>query len=161
MSSNPVPTQSPSPFQSFSYPSCLNLSIVQHKCLSCSNVFQTLFTFFTSGESSPHIVALQDIPLWKNCPPVVRNYKGFFPPAPDSYKRRVATYVHERLSSVISILPLVFERGDLMALNSHSPRDFLILLIICFACTMPTLSLVATIGQFLPLIYSPNMTFGH
>jgi len=73
-------------------------------------------------ESSPHIVALQDIPLWRNCPPVFRNYKCFFPPATDSYKPRVATYVHERLLSVISILPLFFERGDLIAVNFHSPE---------------------------------------
>jgi len=122
MSTSPVPTQSPSPSQSFHYPGCLNLSIVQHNCLGSSNVFQTLFSFFTSVESSPHIVALQDIPLWRNCPPVFRNYKCFFPPATDSYKPRVATYVHERLLSVISILPLFFERGDLMAVNFHSPE---------------------------------------
>ena len=84
--------------------------------------FQTLFSFFTSVESSSHIVALQDIPLWRNCPPVFRNYKCFFPPATDSYKPRVATYVHERFLSVISILPLFCERGDLMAVNFHSPE---------------------------------------
>ena len=120
MSRSPAPTQTPSPSQSFHYPGCLNLSIVQHNCLSSSNVFQTLFSFFTSVESSPHIVALQDIPLWRNCPPVFRNYKCFFPPATDNYKPRVATYVHERLFSVISILTLFFERGDLMAVNFHS-----------------------------------------
>jgi len=122
MSTSPVPTQSPSPSQSFHYPGCLNLSIVQHTCLGSSNLFQTLFSFFTSVESSPHIVTLQDIPLWRNCPPVCRNYKCFFPPATDSYKPRVATYVHEWLLSVISILPLFFERGDLMAVNFHSPE---------------------------------------
>jgi len=122
MSTSPAPTQSPSPSQSFHYPGCLNLSIVQHNCLGSSNVFQTLFSFFTSVESFPHIVALQDIPLWSNCPPVFRNYQCFFPPATDSYKPRVATYVHERLLSVISILPLFFERGDLMAVNFHSPE---------------------------------------
>jgi len=122
MSTSPAPTQSPSPSQSFHYPGCLNLSIVQHNCLGTSNVFQTLFSFFTSVESSPHIVALQDIPLWRNCPPVFRNYKCFFPPATDSYKPRVATYFQERLLSVISILPLFFERGDLMAVNLDSPE---------------------------------------
>jgi len=122
MSTCPAPTQSPSPSQSFHYPGCLNLSIVQHNCLGSSNVFQTLFSFFTSVESSPHIVALQDIPLWRNCPPVFRNYKCFFPPATESNKPRVATYVHERLLSVISILPFFFERGDLMAVNFHSPQ---------------------------------------
>jgi len=122
MSTSTAPTQSSSPSQSFHYPGCLILSIIQHNCLGSSNVFQTLFSFFTSVESSPHIVALQDIPLWRNCPPVFRNYKCFFPPATDSYKPRVATYVHERLLSVISILPLFFERGDLMAVNFHSPE---------------------------------------
>jgi len=122
MSTSPAPTQSPSPSQSFHYPACLNLSIVQHNCLSSSNVFQTLFSFFASVESSPHIVALQDIPLRRNCPPVFCNYKCFFPPATDSYKPHVATYVHERLLSVISILPLFFERDDLMAVNFHSPE---------------------------------------
>jgi len=67
-------------------------------------------------------VALQDIPLWRNCSPVFRNYKSFFTPATDSYKPRVATYVHKRLFSVISILPLFFERGDLMGVNFHSPE---------------------------------------
>jgi len=67
-------------------------------------------------------VALQDIPLWRNCPAVFRNYECFFPPATDSYQPRAATYVHERLLRVISILPLFFERGDLMAVNFHSPE---------------------------------------
>ena len=67
-------------------------------------------------------MALQDIPLWRNCPPVCPNYKCFFPPAADSYNARVATYVHERLLSVISILPLFFERGDLIGVNFHSPE---------------------------------------
>jgi len=120
MSSNPDLTQSPPLSQSFHYPGCLNLSIVQHNCLGSSNVFQTLFSFFALVESSSHIVALQDIPLWRNCPPVFRNYKCFFPPATDSYKPRVATYVHERLLSVIHILPLFVERGELMAVNFHS-----------------------------------------
>jgi len=122
MSRSPAPTQSPSPSQSFHYPGCLNLSIVEHNCLGSSNLFQTLFSFFTSVESSPHIVALQDIPLWRNCPPLFRNYKCVFPAATNSYKPRVATYVHERLLSVISILPLFFERGDVMAVNFHSPE---------------------------------------
>jgi len=122
MSSSPSPTQSPPPSQFFHYPGCLNLSIVQHNCLGSSNVFQTLFSFSTLVESSPYIVALQDIPLWRNCPPVFRNYKCFFPPATDSYKPRVATYVDERLLTVISVLPLFFERGDLVAVNFHSPE---------------------------------------
>ena len=94
MSTSSTPTQSSSPSQSFHYPECLNLAIVQDNCLGSSNDFQTLFSFVTSVESSPHIVALQDIPLWKNCPPVFRNYKCFFPSATDSYKPREATYVH-------------------------------------------------------------------
>jgi len=84
--------------------------------------FRLFLVFFTSVESSPHIVALQDVPLERNCPPVFLNYKCFFPPATDSYKPRVATYVHERLLAVISVLPLFFERGDLMAVNFHSPE---------------------------------------
>jgi len=71
-------------------------------------------------------VALQDIPLWRNCPPVFRNYKCFFPPATDNYKPQVATYVHERLLSVSSILPLFFERGDLKAVNLHSPEGLFV-----------------------------------
>jgi len=84
--------------------------------------FKFFLVFFTSIESSPHIGALQDIPLWRNCLPVFRNYKCFLPPATDRYKPRVATYVHERLLSVISILPLFFETGHLMAVNFHSPE---------------------------------------
>jgi len=122
MSSNPNPTHSSSPFQSAHYPDSLNLSIVQHNCLSSSNIFQTLLSFFTSVESSPHIVALQDIPLWRNSPPVFRNYKCFFPPAPDGYKPPVPVYVYEKLVNVISILPMFFARGDLMAVNLHSPE---------------------------------------
>jgi len=85
-------------------------------------LFKLFSSFFTSVESSPHIVALPDIPLWRNCPSVFRNYKCFFPPATDSNNPRVPTYVHERLLSVISILPLFCERGDLMAVNFHSPE---------------------------------------
>jgi len=122
MSSSPSPTQSPPPSQFFHHRGCLNLSIVQHNCLGSSNLFQTLFTLFTLVESSPHNVALQDIPLWTNCFPGFRNYQCFFPPATDSYKPRVATYVHERLLTVISDLPLFFERGDLIAVYVHSPE---------------------------------------
>jgi len=84
--------------------------------------FKLYLVFFTLVESSPHIVALQDIPLCRNCPPVFRTYKCFFPPATETYKPRVGTHDHERLLSVISILPLCFERGDLMAVNLHSPE---------------------------------------
>jgi len=66
-------------------------------------------------------VALQDIPFWKNCPPVFHIYKGVFPHAPDSYTPWVATNIHKWLLGVISILPLFFEKGDLMAENFHSP----------------------------------------
>jgi len=128
MSTSPAPTQSPSPSQSFHYPGCLNLSIVPHNCLGSSNVFQTLFSFFTMVESSPHIVPLQDIPLWRNCPPAFRNYKCFFPPATDSYKPRVATYVHERLLGVISVLPLFSSAKKLPCTLVHHvfpvPRTF-------------------------------------
>ena len=103
-------------------------------------------------------MALQDIPFWKNCPPVFHNYKYCFPPATDSYKPRVATYIHESLLSVVSILPLFFERGDLIAVNFHSPEGLFELLIICFVCTMRTPFLVAIIGKFPLLIYSPSMT---
>jgi len=122
MSSNPDPTQGASLSQSFQYPGCLNLSIVQHNCLGSSNVSQTLFSFFTSLESSPHIVALEDSPLWTNCPPVFRHSKCFFLPATDSYKPQVVTYVHERLLTVIFILPLFFQSSHLMAVNLHSPE---------------------------------------
>jgi len=47
MSTSPAPTQGPSLSQSFHYPGCLNLSIVQHNCPGSSNVFQTLCSFFT------------------------------------------------------------------------------------------------------------------
>jgi len=122
MSSTPDPTLTPPSFQSFYYPCCLNVSIVQHNFLRSSNVFQTLYSFFTLVECSPHIVALQDIHLWKNSPPVFRHYKCFFPPATVGYKARVAVSVHEKLLNDISILPLFFERGDLMAVNFHSPE---------------------------------------
>jgi len=120
MSSNPDPIQSPPPSQSVHYPGCLNLSLVQHNCLGSSNVFQSLFSFFTSVESSPHIVALPDVPLWKNSSPVSRNYKCFFPPATDGCKLCVAVYIHQKLFNVISILPLFLERGFIMAVNFHS-----------------------------------------
>ena len=46
----------------------------------------------------------------------------FFPRATDGYKPRVATYIHASLLSVVSILPLIFKRDDLMAVNFHSPE---------------------------------------
>ena len=86
MSTNPAPTQSPLISQSSHDPACFNLSIVQHNCLGSSNVFQSIFSFLTLVEGSPHIVALQYIALWRNCPPVFRNYICFFSPPTDSYK---------------------------------------------------------------------------
>ena len=106
-------------------------------------------------------MALQDIPLWRDCRPVFRNYKCFFPPATDSYKPRVATYIHERLLSVISILQLFFERGDLMAVNFHSPEGLFDTSHNLFRLYMLTLSLVVTLGQFLLLICFPSMNFLH
>ena len=76
-------------------------------------------------ESSPHIVALQDIPLLKNSPHFFQNYKCVFPPSTDVSKPRVAVYVHERQLDVVSILPLFSDRGNLMAVNLHSTEGLL------------------------------------
>ena len=84
--------------------------------------FIPCLVFFDSKKNSPHIVALQDVPLWNNTPPVFQNYKCFFPPASDTYKPRVAIYVYQSLLEVVSILPMFFDRGDLMAVNVYSPE---------------------------------------
>jgi len=122
MLSNPDPTQSLLPSQSALYPCCLNPSLFSIIVLVAVMFFKLLLVFFNSVESSSHIVALQDIPLWKNSPPVFCKYKCFFPPATDGYKPRVAVYVREKLLNVISILPMFFARGDLTALNFHCPE---------------------------------------
>ena len=59
---------------------CTFLSLIQHNCLDSSRVFHTLFHFFILVENSPHVVALQDVPLWRGLSPVAKGYKVFFPP---------------------------------------------------------------------------------
>jgi len=101
------------------------LSLVQHNCLGSSSVFHTLFSFITSVENSPHVVALQDVPFWRGLPPVAKGYKFFFPLPSPLYKPRVVTYVSARFMTVVSALPWFFDRGDLMAMNFHSDTGLL------------------------------------
>jgi len=74
-------------------------------------------------ESSPHIVALQDIPTLEKLASCFCNYQCFFPPSTDVVNPDVAVYVHVRLLNVVSIFPLFFDMGDLMEVNLYSPES--------------------------------------
>src|SRR5437868_8354985 len=97
------------------------LSIVQHNCLGSWSVFLSLFNSLKSCFPTPHIVAIQDPPVWDSRLPSFRMFKAFHPPAHKGARPRVATYVHLDLLQPSPILPCLFAQLHMIAshLNSH------------------------------------------
>src|SRR5437660_9696645 len=96
------------------------LSIVQHNCLGSWSVFLSLFNSLKSCHPIPHIMAIQDPPVWNSRLPSFHMFKAFHPPATKTNRPRVATYIHQDLLKSASVLPCLFDRLDTMAIDIHS-----------------------------------------
>src|SRR5437879_1251608 len=99
------------------------LSIVQHNCLGSWSVFLSLFNCLKSCHPIPHIVAIQDPPIWNSCLPSFHLFKVFYPPTTKRNRPWVATYIHLDLLQSASVLPCLLDRLDTMAINIHSQLD--------------------------------------
>ena len=103
----------------------LRLFFLQHNCLGSRNVFLSLFSSISEIRNPFLIVALQDVPLWQNLPPTIKGFKCFHPPFSPDYKICVSFYISVPLVEIMSILPLFFNRGDLVGLNLFSQEGIM------------------------------------
>jgi len=113
MNNQPMPPfqgQGPAPAPAF-------LSIIQHNCLGCWNVFVSLFESFKGTAIYPSIVLLQDPPVNKAHLPSFNGFKSFFPPV---RKPRVAAYVDMSFLSSYTVLPRFKGVDDVLSLDISS-----------------------------------------
>src|SRR5437588_10759293 len=76
------------------------LSIVQHNCLGSWSVFLSLFNSLKSCFPTPHIVAIQDPPVWHSQLPSFRIFKSFHLPShKGSHPRLVTSIPHDLILS--------------------------------------------------------------
>src|SRR5437588_3890044 len=98
------------------------LSIVQHNCLGSWSVFLSLFNSLKSCYPTPHIVAIQDPPVWNSRLPSFPMFKAFHPPAHKEARPRVPPDVHPDLLQPASVLPCLFHPPHNMAIHLHSQQ---------------------------------------
>src|SRR5205807_3270793 len=98
------------------------LPIVQHNCLGSWSVFLSLLNSLKSCHPIPHIIAIQDPPVWNSRLPLFRMFKAFHPPATKRNRPRVATYIHQDLLKSASVLPCLLDCLDTMAVDIHSQQ---------------------------------------
>src|ERR1700709_551272 len=116
MSYSPTPPTGP---DNLSSPK--KLFFIQHNCLGSWDVFLSLFNSFKRLPTPPHLVLLQDPPVFRNRLPSFAFYKAFAPPFAPGAPPRVAIYTSYDFQQGFSILPCFFDRPDLMALDVFSP----------------------------------------
>ena len=80
-------------------------------------MFLSLFNSFASAKCPPDIVCLQDPPFWRSQLPSFLNYTSFAPPGGSGNKPKVAFYVSTHLLAQATVLPLFFDRPDVVALD--------------------------------------------
>src|SRR5205807_3586580 len=97
------------------------LSIIQHNSLGSWDVFLSLFNSFKGLPQSPQLVFLQDPPFCRNRLPIFSGFKAFAPPPPQGKSVMVAAYISLDFLSSYSILPVFFDRLDLMAIDVFTP----------------------------------------
>src|SRR5205807_1064183 len=95
-------------------------------CLESWSVFLSLFNSFEACNPIPHIVAIQDPPIWNSRLPSFRMFKAFQPPATKGNHPRVATYIHQDLLQSASVLPCLFDHLDIMAIDIHSQQGLFV-----------------------------------
>lgn len=98
-------------------PPIKNLSFVQHNCLGSWNVFLSLFNSLRCAASPPTVVLLQDPPFARNKLPHFAGFKVFAPPLPIGTAPKVACYVNISFGNSYPILPVFYDRPDIMALD--------------------------------------------
>src|SRR5437588_1560854 len=98
------------------------LSIVQHNCLGSWSVFLSLFNSLKACNTIPHIITIQDPPVWNSRLPSFRMFKAFHPPATKRNRPQVANYIYQDLLQSTSVLPYLFDRLDTMAIDIHSQQ---------------------------------------
>ena len=96
------------------------LSFIQHNCLGSWDVFLSLFNSFKGLPTPPHLVLLQDPPIFRNRLPSFAFYKAFAPPPTQGAPPRVAIYASLSFQQGFSILPCFFDLPDLVALDVFS-----------------------------------------
>jgi len=99
-------------------------TLVQHNRLGSWDVFLSLFGSFTQLAHPPSIVALQDPPVYRGKLPSFSLFTLFSPPTTGGCKPRVAFYVYSSFLATVSLLPLFFGRGDVMAVDLFTPDGF-------------------------------------
>jgi len=87
-------------------------------------VFLSRLGSFTQLAHPPAMVALQDPPVYRAKLPSFNLFTAFSPPTTGACKPRVAFYVYSSFLSTISLIPLFFGRGDVMALELFTPDGF-------------------------------------
>src|SRR5205807_9873550 len=97
------------------------LSIIQHNSLGSWDVFLSLFNSFRGLPQSPQLVFLQDPPFYSNRLPVFSGFRAFAPPPPQGKAVKVAAYISLDFLNSYSILPVFFDRLDLMAIDVFTP----------------------------------------
>src|SRR5437868_6459174 len=115
------PDETPTPFAPSPHPILKQLSIVQHNSLASWDVFLSLFNSFRGLPQSPQLVFLQDPPVYRGRLSVFSGFKAFAPPPPQGKAVRVAAYLSLEFLSSYSILPVFFNRLDLMAIDVFTP----------------------------------------
>src|SRR5437588_3329169 len=115
------PDETPTPYGPSPHPIIKQLSIVQHNSLGSWDVFLSLFNSFKGLPQSPQLVFLQDPPFYRNRLPVFSGFKAFAPSPPQGKAVRVAAYISLDFLNSYSILPVFFDRLDLMAIDVFTP----------------------------------------
>src|SRR5207302_9052825 len=111
------PDETPAPSGPSVHPTLKQLSIVQHNSLGSWDVFLSLFNSFKGLPQSPQLVFLQDPPFYRNRLPVFSGFKAFAPPPPQGKAVKVAAYISLDFLNSYSVLPVFFDRLDLMAID--------------------------------------------
>src|SRR5207302_7599088 len=73
------------------------LSIVQHNCLGSWSVFLSLFNSLKSCYPTPHIVAIQDPPVWNSHLPTFHMLKHNHLQPHNRHPHQLPTYLHQAL----------------------------------------------------------------
>ena len=92
-------------------------SIVQHNSLGSWDVFLSLFNSFASAKCPPDILCLQDSRFSRSRLPSFQNYTSFAPPGGTGNKPKVAIYISVYLLAQATLLPALFDRPDMAALD--------------------------------------------
>src|SRR5437868_1080296 len=115
------PAETPAPFGPSPHPTLKQLSIVQHNSLGSWDVFLSLFNSFQGLPQSPQLVFLQDPPFYRGRLPSFSGFKAFAPPPPQGKAVKVAAYISLNFLNSYSVLPVFFDRLDLMAIDVFTP----------------------------------------